>query len=196
MSTKNSDKIKAGLTIFLCLLVAFYIGTASLVTAKQMSDYEEAKKLENLSANSDSVKVVYEGMIFANKAEMENFIVDLKAANVNKWFNWSDTIPAFMVLILGACSFGLLGTIMKMLYEHIFSIKLLYENNYVTLPLLGFLSGFLSIGLSYLLPSIFLDSASLINPVGLILFSLLFGFFIKEFIQLLASKLFTKKPTE
>jgi H+/Cl- antiporter ClcA len=124
---------------------------------------------------------------------MDKFIKDLQYSKVSNWFDWSENVPAFMVLILGACSFGLLGVIMKMLYEHIFAIKKLEDSNYVTLPLLGFLSGFISIGLSYLLPNIFLDGSSLINPVGLILFSLLFGFFIKEFIESLATKIFTPK---
>jgi hypothetical protein len=190
-----SNKLAAA-SIFFCLLIAFYVGTASLVTVKHLADYEEAKKLEQLSSGADSVRVIYDGLIFKNKAEMNKFVDELKYVNVNKWFNWSDTVPFFLLLILGACSFGLLGVIMKMLYEHIFAIKKIEDNNYIALPLLGFLSGFLSIGLSYLLPNIFLEGSALINPVGLILFSLLFGFFIKEFIQLLATKLFISNKTE
>lgn len=186
----------AAAVVFFSLLIAFYVGTASLVTVKHIADYEESKKLEQLSAGADSIRVIYDGLIFKNKAEMNKFVDELKYVNVNKWFNWSDTVPFFLLLILGACSFGLLGAVMKMLYEHIFAIKKIEDNNYITLPLLGFLSGFLSIGLSYLLPNIFLEGDALINPVGLILFSLLFGFFIKEFIQLLATKLFTPKKND
>ena len=192
----NTNKVTAGLIVFFSLLIAFYVGTASLVTVKQLADYDEAKKLERLTPNTDSVKVIYDDIVFKNKVEMTNFINDLKNANINKWFNWSEALPAFMILILGACSFGLLGAIIKMLYEHVFAIKKLEDNNYITLPLLGFLSGFISIGLSYLLPSIFLETTSLINPVGLILFSLFFGFFTKEFMQLIATKIFTKKNEE
>lgn len=184
------NNVAAPAVIIICILASLYLGTASLVTVKHIKDYEDAKKLEQLTKNTDTENVIYEGLIFKNKQEMKNFIEDLNFGNVNKWFDWSESIPLFMVIILGACSFGLLGTIMKMLYEHIFSIKKLEANNFITLPLLGFLSGFLSIGISYLLPKIFLESDALINPVGLILFSLFFGFFIKEFIELIATKLF------
>ena len=80
----NTNKITAGLVVFFSLLIAFYVGTASLVTVKQLADYDEAKKLERLTPNTDSVKVIYDGIVFKNKAEMTNFINDLKNANINK----------------------------------------------------------------------------------------------------------------
>lgn len=178
------------ITIILWSIIGLYFGTGALVSTKEINDYQESKKIKNIVQNVDSSGVIYDGLYFRNLTEMENFIKDEKYANVITLFDWSSRIPDFLILIIGACSFGLIGTIMKILYEHIFSITLLSSNKYISLPFFGFLTGFLSIGISYLLPGLFLESKALINPVALILFSMLFGFFSKEFTEKIAHKLF------
>lgn len=186
----KEEKLLSILLIGLFIILSVYLGTVSLISTKNLQDFNEAKTIKQLSKNIDTVKVIYDGLVFQNQQEVENYLKDSKYANVSKYFDWSDSIPDFLIVILGACSFGLLGSVLKILSEHVFSEKKIFNNYYVALPLLSFLSGFVSIGISYLLPNVFLEGKALVNPVGLILFSLLFGFFSKEFFEKISSTLF------
>ncbi|MGC4104185.1 hypothetical protein [Ferruginibacter sp.] len=177
------------IVLFFWIILSFYFGTCSLISIKEIDDYNTSRKVEAISANIDSVAVVYDGIPFKNKTEMKHFVEDEKYAYVSKLFDWSSKIPDFLILLIGTCSFGLLGSLTKIIYDHVFGITLIQNSKYFAFPLLGFLSGFISIGISYLLPNIFLESKSMTNPVGLILFSLFFGFFTKEFLEKIHSKI-------
>jgi|WetSurMetagenome_2_1015567.scaffolds.fasta_scaffold147196_1 hypothetical protein len=195
MDNKKDYKIKrivAPFTIFIWLILGLYFGPSSLINANRNIQQEKLKEIKANTSLDTSRQIIYNGIIFANYKAVQSYVEEKKYVVFDKIFVSLSELPEFMILIVGTCFFGLLGAVIKILFEHIFEIKHLHDSKYIALPVLGLLSGFISIGISYLLPSIFLNSKELLNPVGIILFSLLFGFFIKEFIEILQKKLFNK----
>ncbi len=141
---------------------------------------------------SDTAKVNYNGLSFDNSIEMNKSDIAEEYIMFIKIFFWAEHIPDVVCLLITCCAFSLLGSIIWLLRDCLVSKTELCNQKYLLHCLLGFLTGFFVLGLTYVLPTVLLKGDSQFRPISLMFFSLFAGMYSFSFYNKL-STLFEKK---
>ncbi|MEP2773084.1 MAG: hypothetical protein ABJH05_13115 [Fulvivirga sp.] len=126
-------------------------------------------------------KVTIDGNTYRNQ-EMAEAMIEFNdlACTYGKWIT---DLPELAMLFITAIAFGLLGGVTKSVYQ-LSKNEIDFGDFHVLLnPFFGLLMGLLTLGLSYLIPTIFASGESEIRRTTLICFALFAGLFSDQFIQ-------------
>jgi hypothetical protein len=175
-------KILAPLCILIWFCSSIYFGTGGYNYIKVKQDEEKAAN------SSDTIKVVYNEVCYKNKASL--LVALEKQATINL-YPMIEPLPTSVWVLITIFSFGILGSITNLLKQIALDSKEIVELKFISGPLLGMLTGFIIIGLSYLLPSTLANGDVELKPVSIMFLSLFSGFFSIEFYIFLA-KLFNR----
>ena len=165
-------KLVSGIFIFLWLVSGFYTGTGGIT--KLENDILIKKAAESL----DTVKVIYDDISYKNKARL---IAELETEQTTVIYPWLEQCPSFLAYMITACSFGLLGALISLFIELAFNNKELNELKYLSIPLLGILTGIVVLGISFIIPSLIITGDKDIKPEALVFLCLFCGIFSKKF---------------
>ncbi|MEM1407557.1 MAG: hypothetical protein AAGG59_12330 [Bacteroidota bacterium] len=169
--------LKSILNIIVLLIITglgLYIGTIGFIREDLK---ERIVKADQLPVDS----VCIEGTKYINleKAEAILEFAELRS----KYGDWVTDFPELAMLFITAIIFGGLGGVTRSV--HMLAKKQLqsYDFNLLINPFLGVFMGLLTLGLSYLIPTIFSSDSTEIRRTTLICFALFAGLFSDQFIQ-------------
>jgi hypothetical protein len=158
----------------LILLIALYLGTGGFIILQNEQLYEKSFTLE--------AKEVIEsgsGIKFANKERME---AALQQALIQKIYPYAKSIPSALSFVLTAISFGIIGSIGKIINDVIIKKQILNEvGNLLLIPLQGGIIGLIILGVSYAIPVLLTSDAESLKPITVVFLSLFGGIFYLQF---------------
>lgn len=100
---------------------------------------------------------------------------------VIKIFPYLNKLTGSLALVMTAMAFGALGGVTRLLKQIAFE-KLSTENvNFISIPLIGMLSGIFILGVAYVIPTILVAGDQRIRPETLLFLSLFSGLFSSRF---------------
>lgn len=140
-------------------------------------------KEENKNSK-DTIKVYYGGTSFRNIKEVS--ILKERQATI-KMYPLINTLPTLIFDLIIVFAFGVLGSITNLFKQIAYEKKKIEDLNYISEPILGMLTGFIIIGLSYLIPNTLAVNDIVLKPMSLMFLSLFSGFFSIKFYSYLNS---------
>lgn len=152
------------------LIVSLYFGIGGIISI----NLNEIEKQREQASQSDNVAVNYDGIVFKNQYELSKYLNLQKEQRISKLFWWVDNLTDFGSLIVTACFFGMLGGIISVINNIAMDNKKLEELHYFSIPMAGFLSGIVVLGITYLIPTILVQKSDNIRSMSL-MFLCLFG---------------------
>ena len=165
------------------LLTGLYMGIGGLTRAK-LDDTLLNLEQDKEKLVKDTVNIIYDGLDFSIQYELQYY---REAESVEKIFPWALKISSFFILIMTALSFGLLGGVVSIIKEIVFDRKPLNDLQIWSLPILGLLTGFIVLGMSYLLPTVLVKNGGDIRPVTLMFLCLFGGMFARSLFEKLTA---------
>ncbi len=134
----------------------------------------------------DTVQVRHlpDNTVYKNYAELQLYKEDQKALKI---FPWITFIPSFVGTIITACFFGMLGAVISLLKDVALRNEKVEDVSYISIPLLGFLTGIVVLGLNYIIPIVLVAGENDIRPITLLFFSLFAGLFSPQFYNYLSN---------
>lgn len=175
----------AAISVAAWLILGLYFGTGGVC------------KLENdkliTEPESDTTKVEFEGIPYKNERHMH---IAIENDEMNKIFPWTEKLPSFIDYLITACAFSLIGTLSRMFYDSSQGVTPISKSKFLSRPIFGVLTGILVLGITYVVPNIFLADRSPVNGATLVFISLFCGVFSEKFYSLISnafSNLSTKK---
>lgn len=166
--------------LILWLLAGLYFGTGGI------TKIENNNLVKQTISASDTGIVVFQGQKFKDK---EALVRHLEGQQISAIYPWIDNLPSYVSYLITACSFGLLGAIVRIFMQLTFQNKSLSECKVYTLPVLGLLTGLVMLGVFLIFPIFFITSDSSIRPGGLMFLCLFAGIYLDAFYKKV-SKLF------
>ncbi len=174
-------KIIASIIFTLWLLLGLYFGIGGFVKA----DYFISKeKVKSEISKSDTVSVEYDDILFENKASLKRYV---EKQSIESIFPWVFKTSDFTGTIITACAFGILGAVIQLLRQIVTVNKRPDELQYISLPLLGMMTSIVTLGITYLLPTIILTNGGAFNPTTLMFLSLFAGLYSEKFYEKVSS---------
>jgi hypothetical protein len=165
------------LVLVIWLLVGLYFGSGGI------AKIENYNLIKSTIGETDTTKVVYEGMTFANKAALLRTIEETQMETI---FPWINSLPSYVSYVITACSFGLLGTIISLFIQLAIYKKMLSDLPVYTLPVLGLLTGFVMLGITFIFPALLFNSEKDIKASGLMFICLFGGLFTEKLYERLS----------
>lgn len=158
------------------LLGSLALGTYGLM---MLHFHEDIKKADQM-VMEDTPRASYNGIQFDSKEHMKIYF---KMARMDEGhlFKWISVLPEFLILMISACSFGLLGSASMVIREVVMGKGQLLWKNAVWIPVLGAVVGVVVLALATLVPTILVESSNGIRPVTLVFMSFFGGLFIRQF---------------
>lgn len=174
-----SEKTMAIIALFAWAMLSLYLGIGGTLKTE---NYNQIEKDYNFS---DTAQVAdMSGMVYKNLAEMLLAKEDEKSA---RFFPFLPVLPDFVASILTACFFGMLGGVIAVMRDVALKKIKLEQTCYISIPLLGFFTGLVVLGLNYLVPAILVSGEHDIRPMTLLFFALFAGMYADEFYQFISS---------
>lgn len=100
---------------------------------------------------------------------------------LERYFEWTIVLPKFAALVITAMSFGLLGGLVNIFKDLATGKTPISEARYVTMPVLGILTGLVVLGLTYVLPTALTKDTGEIRPLTLVFLCLFCGITTEKF---------------
>jgi hypothetical protein len=161
---------KAILSTSIFLILSLYFGIGGIISI----NLNEIEKQREQASQTDNVAVNYDGINFKNKDELFSYLNIQKNQNISKFFWWVDDLTDFGALVVTACFFGMLGGVISVINNVAINDKKLEDLHYFSVPISGFLSGIVVLGITYLIPTILVQKSDNIRSMSL-MFLCLFG---------------------
>ena len=123
------------------LLGGWLLGSLALGTyGLMMLDFHEDIKKADQMVMEDTPRASYNGIRFDSKEHMKIYF---KMARMDEGhlFKWISVLPEFLILMISACSFGLLGSASMVIREVVMGKGQLLWKNAVWIPVLGAVVG-------------------------------------------------------
>lgn len=181
-----SQKTIAILFLLCWSLISLYLGIGGTLVTE---NYNQIDKDYDFASTEPARE-------FRNVAEMLLAIENEKSAII---FPFLPILPAFVATILTACFFGMLGGVISVLKQVAVNKKPITETSYVSIPLLGFFTGMVILGINYIIPAIFVSGENAVRPMTLLFLALFAGMHAEEFYTFISStvkvKIFKKVVT-
>ncbi|MGZ3750094.1 MAG: hypothetical protein ACXVB0_09810 [Mucilaginibacter sp.] len=161
---------RAVISLTIWLFVSLYFGVGGIISI----NLNEVAKQKEQANQTDNVSVEYNGITFKNKAELSKYLNIQIDEKISKVFFWVDDLTDFGALIVTACFFGMLGGVINVINDISINNKNPDDLHYFSLPITGFLSGIVILGLTYLIPTLLVQKSDNIRSISL-MFLCLFG---------------------
>lgn len=158
------------------LVVSLSLGVLGLV----MLHYEDRlDALQNMDDKEKSV-VIYEGQEFDS---LEALYIHLELEPMQSIAMWRtiEKYPAFLILVITSCSFGMLGSCIMVIRETALHGKELILREAIMFPILGMIAGLIVLAIAAIVPAILAEGSSTVRPPTLVFMSFFAGLFIREF---------------
>jgi len=155
------------------LLVVIYFGAGGLIILENDLKYEKVKK--NFKDPRDTLEYKNKnGVTFKTKEALEASDQQDLAFKI---FPHLQDIPSFFSFFITSICFGIIGVFSKMINDSIKSKDpALPEFAYMTLMIIqGGLIGILVLSISYVIPNILINESLTLNPISIVVLSLLGG---------------------
>lgn len=153
-------------------VIALYLGTGGYIILQNKQMYEKAKTLEKK-------EVDYQGITFYNKeimsaAREQDLIIYV--------YPYAMKIPSFLSFLLTAVSFGIIGSLGKVINDTIQKkVKFKDTQNLILVPIQGGIIGIIILGISYTIPIILTNENVNLKPITIVFLSLFGGVFYLNF---------------
>jgi len=172
--------MKTGVTVIsFFLILSLYFGIGGIMSI----DLNAANKQIEQAKQTDNVAVIYDGITFKNKGAMQQYLQELKKESLVKFFWWIDDLTDFGALIITACFFGMLGGIISIVNDITINNKKIEDLHFYSTPISGFLTGFVVLAITYLIPTLLVEKSDNIRSVSLMFLCLFGGIKSKEFYE-------------
>lgn len=152
-----------------------YVGVIGFIREDLKERVNAAELLPKEQVKTDEGNT-YRNLEMANAMEEFNELA-------RKYGDWITDMPELAMLFITAIAFGLLGGVTKSVYQLTKKEIDFDDFNVLLNPFFGLLMGLLTLGLSYLIPTIFASGENEIRRTTLICFALFAGLFSDQFIQ-------------
>ena len=150
------------------LIAGLYMGAGGITRI------ENDNFLKQIEVEKDTIKVNYHELVFENKAALIHHLED---GQMKLLFPWIDNMPSYSSYILTACSFGLLGALIRIFIQLAIENKTIAECKIMSMPILGLLTGLVMLGVSLIFPAVLSTTETTIKPSGLMFICLFGGLF-------------------
>lgn len=171
-------KIVASLILLVWFLAGLFFGIGGLTKLNSDETMESILKNKADLISKPFAPITVNGLTIDNEFEYE---ISNERDGLEKYFTWTVTLPRFTALTITALSFGLLGAVISLFKDLAFRNKTVLEIPYLSLPLLGILTGLVVLGLSYLLPTLITKGSNEIRPITLMFLCLFCGICADDF---------------
>lgn len=162
-----------GLLFSLWLATGAYFGTAGYTKLK-------IDELINLGKTKTDSKPVLRGKIsFKNSFYLAAYEEELKASKFFPGIFLST--PNILVLLITACSFGILGALTYLTKEIAINNATIESMKVISVPMLGALTGIIMSGLATLVPSILVSGETELKPLSLVFLCFFGGLYNSRF---------------
>lgn len=156
----------------LILILALYFGTGGFIILQNEQLYESSSVLE-------AKEVDYHGIKFLNKGILEAAI---QQDHILTFYPYAKSIPSALSFIMTAISFGIIGSIGKMINDVVIGKKKLAEvENLLLIPLHGGIIGLIILGISFAIPVLLTSDTESLKPISVVFLSLFGGIFYLQF---------------
>ena len=186
MAVTDSINMKAKIlpvtfiSLWFCIGIYFGSGGYNYINVKQSK--------EKALHSNDTIKVTYDGVSYKNKETLVNTLE--KEATVNL-YPLIEPLPTELWNLITIFAFGMLGSVVNLLKQIAIDNQKVEDLKYISLPLLGMITGFIIIGLAYIVPNTLATTEIELKPMSLMFLSLFSGFFTVKFYEYF-SQLFAK----
>jgi hypothetical protein len=166
-----------GLVVLSWLLLSLYFGVSGYLTVDLLNLIDKAKQVKSEP-------------IIVDETEYENRYAFLYAYNYENTiaiFPYLKKLPDSLALIITAMAFGALGGVTRILKQMAFENISIDSIKFISIPLVGMLSGIFILGVTYVIPTILVSGDQKIRPETLVFLSLFSGLFSKRFYDWLST---------
>ena len=168
--------------IFFWFCLSLYFGTGGYNYINILNNSAKSE------SNKDTVHVTYQKLSFSNKAALNKYLEEKANSNL---YPILDLLPTSLLILITVFSFGILGSITHLIKQVVIVNTNVEELKYISEPILGMLTGFIIIGLTYLVPSTLTTNDVELKPMSLMFLSFFSGYFSTKF-YLYLNKVFEK----
>jgi hypothetical protein len=171
--------------IFLTFLgiTSLYFGVGGSLSSENYNEISKTHDFKSL----DSVKI--DKVVYKNAAELLLARENKKSVVI---FPWIVYLPIYVCTILTACCYSLLGALICILKKVAILGIPLSETNYISIPVLGFFTGLVILGLNYVIPTVLVSGDTQIRPITLLFLCLFGGIYVSEFYEFLTKTILKK----
>ena len=152
-----------------------------------MGNVEYSDKIKILKdakpAIDDTIQVKVDSIIYPNRLETEKADLAEQLENFYALFPWLERLPDLISLLITSCAFCLLGSLIMLFLQVLRKTTKLEDENLLLIAITGFLTGFVVLGLSYLIPLVVVRDEKMIRPISLMFFSLFAGLYSNRFYE-------------
>lgn len=184
----NFIMTKTGILI-LFLIIALYFGIGGLIILENDLKYEKAKTLEKK-------EVYYNNKIKFHNKEVMNAAI--QQDHILKIYPYAKQLPSAMSFIITALSFGMIGSIGKVINDSIKNkVRLSETINLLLIPLQGSIIGLIILGISYVIPLLLTSDDVSLKPITIVFLCLFGGIFYLDFynwLEEIFKKMIFKNP--
>ena len=92
-------------------------------------------------------------------------------------------LPYIVLLFLTVGTTGLLGSVVKKIYDHINQTVLLKDSKYISVPVFGFFLGIMVLAISYIIPTVFVRGDTTVNMTSVVFLCFFSGIYNKRFFE-------------
>jgi len=164
------------ISLIILSVIGFYFGIGGCLPEENRNEVSKTHDF------NDTRPVIIGKVSYRNAAEYLLAQENDRSAII---FPWVDALPSFVANVITACSFGMLGGIISIIKR----VALLKENlsdiNCFAIPVLGFFTGLVVLGLNYIIPTILVSGNTQIRPISLLFLCLFAGVYANEFYSFL-----------
>lgn len=160
--------------LLLILFTALYFGVGGFIVLQNDQMYDAATK-------ATALPVTVNGIQFRNKEVMETF---KEQSLITVIFPYTENIPSALRFVITAISFGIIGSIGKIINDNIQNqTEINSVINLFLIPLQGGIIGVIVLGISYTIPIFLTNDAVTLKPITIVFLSLFGGLFYNRFYQ-------------
>ena len=181
------QKLFGVIAITVWLITGLYMGIGGFTSLKLRETLKELKDNKSKILLNDTLKYETSGLTL-NAYEYKVFN---EKQDADRYFSWAENLPTYPALLFTAMSFGLLGALIDLFKQIVIGDISVEKLKYISLPLLGILTGIVILGLSYILPTLLVKEANEIRPITLMFLCLFASIYFEKFYDFLSTK-FTK----
>lgn len=214
----KTEKLKTPINFLILLLWAFISGYICIAGLAMVNAIEKVKVIEKKADKEIVWKISMNGfdpeqIIKEIKESEQNELLtvdDIESIRNLKHVYWYYSFPGYsyvrfltimpyivlLFLVTGAA--GLLGSVARIIIDHVTNIIEIKDSKIIAFPIFGFIMGELIYGISYLVPSLFVRGDTNPNGIAIILLCFFSGVFTDTFYKWIIvniEKLFKSKES-
>jgi len=172
-------KILISFALLCITLAALYCAAAGWINAELNAALKENKTTKVIQP------VIAHGIQFVNEDALKRYD---QAATARGWFPWMVDLPQPLALFITTISFGLVGGVMRVVFDALHNNVALAGHTFARVFLSG-LTGLLVLGISFVIPAALTFSEATVRPVALLFLCLIGGIFYDHLIGWVKTRL-------